>query len=112
MLVEKMHSYQNNPKKSSTAKINMCTPSGYSLFTNCSFDSTRNGIDCYRSKDYMERFCRDLKKHSIKIINYEKIIPLTDEENKSYEKQKVCYICKKESNTDNDDVKEVVLNKK
>ena len=27
-------------------------------------------------------------------------------------KKKVCYICKKESNTDNDDVKEVVLNKK
>ena len=37
----------------------------------------------------MERFCKDLKKHSIKIINYEeKIIPLNDEENKSYEKKK------------------------
>ena len=29
-----------------------------------------------------------------------KLIPLTDEENESYEKQKVCYICKKEFNTD------------
>ena len=29
-----------------------------------------------------------------------KMIPLTDEENESYEKQKVCYICKKEFNTD------------
>ena len=29
--------------------------------------------------------------------------PLTDEENKSYENQKVCYIFKKEFNTDNDD---------
>ena len=28
------------------------------------------------------------------------MIPLTDEESKSYEKQKVCYICKKEFNTD------------
>ena len=28
------------------------------------------------------------------------MIPLTDEENESYEKQKVCYICKKEFNTD------------
>ena len=28
------------------------------------------------------------------------MIPLTDKENKSYEKQKVCYICKKEFNTD------------
>ena len=35
------------------------------------------------------------------------MIPLTDEENKSYEKQKVCYICKKEFNNDdgNDDYK-------
>ena len=28
------------------------------------------------------------------------MIPLTDKENKSYEKQKACYICKKELNTD------------
>ena len=31
------------------------------------------------------------------------MIPLTDEENKFYEKQKVCYICKKEFSTNNDD---------
>ena len=31
------------------------------------------------------------------------MIPLTDEENKSYEKQNVCYIRKKEFNTDDDD---------
>ena len=34
------------------------------------------------------------------------MIPLTDEENKSYEKQKVCYICKKEFNTDENDKNE------
>ena len=28
------------------------------------------------------------------------MIPLTDEENESYEKQKVCYVCKREFNTD------------
>ena len=31
------------------------------------------------------------------------MILLTDEENKSYEKQKVYYICKKEFNTDEND---------
>ena len=31
------------------------------------------------------------------------MIPLTDEENKSYEEHKVCYICKKESSDDDDD---------
>ena len=30
-------------------------------------------------------------------------MPLTNEENKSYKKQKVCYICKKGVNTDKND---------
>ena len=34
------------------------------------------------------------------------MIPLTDEENESYEKEKVCYICKKEFNTDGNDKNE------
>ena len=34
------------------------------------------------------------------------MIPLTDEENESYEKQKVCYICKKDFNTDENDKNE------
>ena len=55
----------------------------------------------------MERFCKNFKEHATRIINYEKkeMIPLTDEENKSYKKQKVCYICKKEFSTDDDDKK-------
>ena len=47
-------------------------------------------------------FCKDLRDQAMKIINYEKkeIIPLTKEEKESYEKQKLCYICKKEFSTD------------
>ena len=33
------------------------------------------------------------------------MIPITNEENKSYKKQKVCYICKKEFSTDDDNKK-------
>ena len=33
------------------------------------------------------------------------MIPLTDEENKSYKEQKVCYICKKGFSTDDDNKK-------
>ena len=40
-LLQKMITYHNNPEKSSTAKINEHTPSGYSLFTQCSFDKTK-----------------------------------------------------------------------
>ena len=38
----------------------------------------------------------------MKIINYKQkeMIQLTDKENKSHEKQKVCYICKKEFSAD------------
>ena len=34
-LYQKMNTCHNNPKESSTAKINKHTPSGYSLFTHC-----------------------------------------------------------------------------
>ena len=52
----------------------------------------------------MERFCKNLKDHATRIINYEKkeMIPLIDEESKSYKKQKVCNICKNEFGTDGD----------
>ena len=71
-LLEKMSTCHNNPEKSSTTKINKHTSSGYSLFTNCSFDSTKNKIDCSRGKECKERFCKDLKEHATKIISYKK----------------------------------------
>ena len=100
-----MHSCQNNPEKSYTGKKIMHKPSGYSLFTNCSFDETKNKLDCYRGEDCMEKFCKDLIDHAIKIINYEEkeMIQLPDKEIKSYEKQKVYYICKKGFSTDKND---------
>ena len=101
-LLKKMHSCQNNPEKSYTEKKTKHIPSGYSLFTNCSFDSIKSKLDCYKGEDCMKRLSKDLREHAMKIINYEKkeMMALTDEENKSYEKQKVCYIFKKEFNTD------------
>ena len=105
-LLEKMSTCHNNPETSSRTKINKHIPSGYSLFKNCSFDPTKNKLECYRDKKCMERFCKDLKEHAtkiIKIIKKDEIISLTDEENKSYKKQRVCYICKKEFNTDKSD---------
>ena len=43
-LLEKMSTCYNNPEESSTTKINKHTPSGYSLFTHCSFDKTKNKL--------------------------------------------------------------------
>ena len=53
--LEKMSTSYNNPKKSSTIKINIHTPSGYSLFTHCSFDTTKNKLDYYRGKNCLEK---------------------------------------------------------
>ena len=97
-LLEKMSTCQNNPNESSTTEINKHTRSGYSLFTHCSFDQTKNKLDYYRGKDCMKKFCKDLREHATKIINYEKkqMIPLTIEEKMHYTEQDICYICKKE----------------
>ena len=71
-LLEKMETCYNNPEKSSTTKINKHTPSGYSLFTHCSFNKAENKLDYYRGKDCMKKFCKDLREHATKIINYER----------------------------------------
>ena len=62
-LVEKMSTCHNNPEKSSTNKINKHTPSGYSLFTYCSFDIAENKLDLHRGKNCMKNFSLDLKKN-------------------------------------------------
>ena len=102
-LLEKMSTCQNNPNKSSTTKIDKHTPLGYSIFTHCSFDESKNKTNYYRGDDCMKKFCKDLREHSTKIINYEKkkMIPLTTEEKIYHNKQKICYICKIEFDISN-----------
>ena len=56
------------------------TPFGYSLLTYCSFNITKNKLDCYRDKDPVKWFCKDLKENVTEI-------PQSDEENKSFKKQ-------------------------
>ena len=99
-LLEKMSTCINNPNESSTTKINKHAPSGYSVFTHCSFDESKNKLNYYRKDDCMNKFCKDLREHVTKIINYEKrkMIPLTTKEEIYHNRQKICYICKKEFN--------------
>ena len=99
-LLEKMSTCINNPNESSTTKINKHTPSGYSIFTHCSFNKSKNKLNYYRGKDCIKKFSKDLRERASKIIDYEKkkIIPLTTEEKIYHNKQKICYICKKEFN--------------
>ena len=105
-LLQKMSTCINNPNESSTTEINKHTPSGYSLFTYCSFDESKNKLNYYRGEDCMKKFCKDLRTHATKIINYErkKMMLLTIKEEIYHNKQKICYICKKEF--DNNDKKQ------
>ena len=99
-LLEKMSTCINNPNESSTTKINKHTPSGYSIFTHCSFDESKNKLNYYKGKNCMKKFSKDLREHASKVIIYEKkkMIPLTTEEKIYHNKQKICYICKNEFN--------------
>ena len=107
-LLEKMSMCQNNPNESSTTEINKCVPSDYSLFTHFSFDKTKNKLDYCRGKDCMKKFCKDLRTHATKIINYEKkkMISLTTEEKTHYNELEICYICKKEFDKKNYEVRD------
>ena len=105
-LLEKMSTCINNPNESSATEINKHTPSGYSLFTHCSFDESKNKLNYCRGEDCMKKFGKDLRTHATKIISYEKkkMMPLTIKEETYHNKQKICYICKKEF--DNNDKKQ------
>ena len=49
----------------------MHEPCGYSLDLVSLFDSKQNKRSFYRGRDYIEKFCEDLKELATKVINYE-----------------------------------------
>ena len=69
-LLEKVNTCHNNPEKSSTTKVNKHIPPDNSLFTHCSFDTTKNKLDFHRGKNCMKNVCLDLREHVTKIVNY------------------------------------------
>ena len=94
-LLKEVQSSQNNPENSYTEKKVKHKPSGYAWCSICSFDETKNRRYFYRGKDCIEKFCKDLKELGTEIINFQEkeMIPFTNKEIKSYEKQKLCHIC-------------------
>ena len=106
-LLIKQQSCQNNPNESYTERKAMHEPRGYSLDLVSSFESKQNKHSFYRGKEYIKKFCSDLKELGTKIINYKEkdMIPLTDSENKFYEEQKECHICQKEFFYDKNKIK-------
>ena len=93
-LLKKVKSCQNNFGKSYAEKKSIHEPSGWAMFTRCSFDKKENKLNYYRGKDCIEKSYKKLKERAMKIINCEEkeMIPLTKEENKSYKDQEKCRI--------------------
>ena len=90
-IMKKIDGCENNPKNSYTIKVSKNISSGFSMSTISSFRGIENKYDVYRGKDYMKRFCKFLREHTMKIINFKKkkMKLLTKQHHKSYENAKV-----------------------
>ena len=66
------------------------------MSTISSFKSIRIKHDVGRVKDFMKNFWESLREHAMRIINFKnkKMKLLTNEQQKSYQNPKICYICK------------------
>ena len=95
-IIEKIDGCKNNPENSSTTKVTEHIPSRFLMSTISSFTSIENKYDVYRGKDYMKKFCKSLREHALKIINFKKenMDLLTKEQQESYENAKTRYNCK------------------
>ena len=96
MYIKKIKIYSKQPRKILYKKKARHKPSGWALYTRCSFDKKENKLNYYRGKDCIEKLCKKLKESATEIINREKkeMVPLTHKENNFYNKQEICYICK------------------
>ena len=113
-ILKKVHSCQNNFGKSYTERKAEHELSGWSMVVKCSSDATKNKYDYYRETDCIKMLCKKFGDRAMEIINYEgkEMIPLTAVENRSYEKQKVCHICKKKFCIDENEKNEIKLYQK
>ena len=108
-LLETINTCHDNPEKSWKTKKNKHAPFGYSLFTHCSFDTTKYKFDYFRGKNFIKNVYLNLRDYLAKIIKYEKKKKkkkrndtINKWRKKLHHKQKVCYICTKIISTDND----------
>ena len=94
----------NNENKQTTI-VNNHAPSGYSIYSQCSFDDNKNKLDYYRGEDCIEKFTDQLKNHATNILNCEQKNPikLSKKEYESHKNQSACYICNKKFTTYDED---------
>ena len=68
----------------------------YWMSTIWAFEIIQNMHDVYRADGYMKKFCKSSREKVMKTINFEKkkMIPLTNEQQESYQKKKIVTFAK------------------
>ena len=96
-LLIKTQPCQNNSQESYTERKAMHEARGYLSNLATSYDPNQSTHSFYREKNCIKKLCKELKNQALEISNLEKkMVPLTDNGKRYYEKQKRCHICKKE----------------
>ena len=73
-IIEKIDGNKNNPENSLTKNLSKIILSCFSMSIVSSFRRIENKHDVYRGKDCMKKFCKFLRDHVMKIINFFKKI--------------------------------------
>ena len=63
-LLKKEQTCQNSPEKSHTEKKAIHEPSGWAMFTKCSFNKKENKLNYYRGKVCIEKLCKKVERVS------------------------------------------------
>ena len=97
LIKKKIDGCKSNSGKSYTTKVDEYITCGYSRSMIWILDGIKNENDICTRVDGMKKFCVCLREYAVKIINFDKkkMIPLTDEQQESYEKTKIFYLYKK-----------------
>ena len=69
-LIEKIDECEIDPENLTTTKAGEHILSGFSMSTISSFKNIENKPDVSRGKDWMETFCKSLRKHGMEIISF------------------------------------------
>ena len=69
-VIEKIDECKNNRENSSSTKVSKHIPSGFSMSTITSFRSIENKHDVCRDTDRMKKFCKSLREHAMKTIDF------------------------------------------
>ena len=107
----KRQKYENG-EKSYTEKINKHIPSGFCVYSKFAYGEIEDPMKVYRGKDCVEVFCEYIEKEAQRLFKSfpeKKMIPLTKEEWREYDKATKCHICLEEFDEIEDEITKGII---